>query len=64
LRWKNDYNENLVTLSLQLTTLERKLDDAEDDARKLSDRRSGNYTLQGKLQAEVEVSSATMALLH
>jgi len=45
-------------------TLERNLEDAEKDIRRLSDQHSRNYTLQGKLQAEVEVYSVTMELLH
>ena len=64
MRWQTDFNENLATLIQSQMSLDRDLKDAEDNIRKLSDQHSRNYTLQGKLQAEVEVYSANMAQLH
>lgn len=42
---------------------ERNLKDAEVDLRKISDQHTRNYSLQGKLQAEVEVCITMKALL-
>lgn len=64
MRWQNDFSDNIAQMRQDQMTRERELKDAEGDIRKLSDQHSRNYTLQGKLQAEVEVYFATMARIH
>lgn len=54
LTWQKDFNENLAKLRQNLMGSERNLKDAEVDLRKISDQHTRNYSLQGKLQAEVE----------
>ena len=63
LGWQNNFNDHIAGLRQNQMATQRELKDAEEDVRKLSDQHSRNCTLQGKLQAEVEVCSAMRALL-
>ena len=62
--WQNEFNDKIALLRQSQMTLDRNLEDAEAEVKKLSDQHSRNYALQGKLQAEVEVCSAIWALLR
>ncbi|KAG0587113.1 hypothetical protein KC19_2G141300 [Ceratodon purpureus] len=62
--WQNEFNDKIALLRQSQMTLDRNLEDAEAEVKKLSDQHSRNYALQGKLQAEVEGNEKAKAELE